>query len=267
MVNRRVRILGASLICSVVLVAVVYGIAVASGFADDISSASQIRYTTDLSWHYYLYELPSMEEMIMRSDFIAVVNLESVSRGVERFTFPLRIGYTGLGTGTLSCQERYSMTLDYTFEVEEYLKGAGEDRIVATVIGGGGAVGYARTPVGALLFERPDKHRKTTWDDRKAIVFLERDSDRLARSSLIWKPGRYLLADTDEDDQYSVANPNYKAWLPAVSASADEQTFLLESDLNNTSPKTITLDEIKAMVPMLRHRESEETFTSSLTEC
>ena len=236
--------MGASLICSVVLVAVVYVIAVASGFADDISRAKSLRGE--------LYPPPArelpMERMIMRSDFIAVVNLESVSRGVEKFTdkFP-------------PCRDGYSMTLDYTFEVEEYLKGAGEDRIVATVFYGT----LARTPVGALLFERPDKHRRTTWDDRKAIVFLKRDSDWTGLSSLIWKPGRYFLAHTDKRDQYSVvADYGYKAWLPAVSASADEQTFILDSDQKYAYPRRITLDEIKAMMPTLPH----ETFRT-LPEC
>lgn len=235
MVNRRVLILGASLISSVVLVAVVVVIAVVSGFAYDISRAASLRSGFDPPPSR---ELP-MEDMIRRSDFIAVVNLESVSRGVEKFASRF----------ILPCRDRYSMTLDYTFEVEEYLKGAGEARIVATVLN----PALARTPVGALLYERPDKNRRTTWDDRKAIVFLERDSEsRLGLSSLIWKPGRYFLADTDEYDRYSVAN-GYKAWLPAVSASPDEQTFLLESDQNKASPKTITLDEIKAMVPTLPH--------------
>ncbi len=259
MVNRRVRILGASLISSVVLVTVVYVIAVASGFADDINTASSLKYTLGLGPQFYMYELHSMEEMIMRSDFIAVVNLESVSRGVERFRYRCDGGYSMALDPTF----RYTMTLDYTFEVEEYLKGAGEDRIVATVIGGGRAGGKYRTPVGALLSERPDQHRKTNWDDRKAIVFLKRDSESsLGVSSPIWKPGRYLLAETDKLDRYSVAAPRYKAWLPAVSASADEQTFLLESDLDpNVTPDTITLEEIKAMVPTLHHD------TYSLPEC
>ena len=252
MVNRRVLILGASLISSVVLVAVVYVIAVASGFADDISRASSLKNTTDLRRHYYVRELPSTEEMIMRSDLIAVVNLESVSRGVERFR-------------TICHDEGYTMTLDYTFEVEEYLKGVGEDRIVATVL-----TGYlAKTPVGALLFERPNQHRRTNWDDRKAIVFLNRDSYSMGLSSFIWKPGRYFLARTDKFDRYSVASLRYRAWLPAVSASADEQTFLLESDLKKTSPSTITLDEIKAMVPTLHHGAEEMTYYYgySLPEC
>ena len=246
MVNRRVLILGASLISSVVLVAVVYVIAVASGFADDINRASSLKNTLGPGRHYYVRELPSTEEMIMRSDLIAVVNLESVSRGVERFRRRCDGGYSMALDPTFG----YSMTLDYTFEVEEYLKGVGEDRIVATVL-----TGYlAKTPVGALLFERPDQHRRTNWDDRKAIVFLKRDSEsRLGISSPIWKPGRYFLADTDKFDRYSVASLRYRAWLPAVSASADEQTFLLESDLKKTSPNTIALDEIKAMVPTLHH--------------
>ena len=252
MIDRRVLILGISLISSVVLVAVVYVIAVASGFADDFNRAASARHTTDRDRDFYMFELPSMEEMIMRSDLIAVVNLESVSRGVERFR-------------TICHHEGYTMTLDYTFEVEEYLKGVGEDRIVATVLNGN----LARTPVGALLFERPDQHRRTNWDDRKAIVFLERDSYSLGVSSFIWKPGRYFLADTDKFDRYSVASLRYRAWLPAVSASADEQTFLLESDLNKTSPSTITLEEIKAMVPTLHHGAEEKTYYYgySLPEC
>ena len=257
MVNRRVLILGASLISSVVLVAVVYVIAVTSGFADDINRASEAR--APILVPYYPQKLPSTEKMIMRSDLIAVVNLESVSRGVERFRYRCDGGYSM----TLDPTFRYSMTLDYTFEVEEYLKGAGEDRIVATVIH---RVLY-RTPVGALLSERPDQHRRTNWDDRKAIVFLKRDSESgLHVSSPIWKPGRYLLADTDKFDRYSVASRYYRAWLPAVSASADEQTFLLESDLDpNVTPDTITLEEIKTMVPTLHHGEAEDTY--SLPEC
>ena len=234
MVNRRVLILGASLISSVVLVAVVYVIAVASGFADDFNKASSRRNALDLDRDYYERKLLSTEEMIMRSDLVAVVNLESVSRGVERFRDTCHY-------------EGYTMTLDYTFEVEEYLKGAGEDRIVATVID---PVLY-RTPVGALLSERPDQHRRTNWDDRKAIVFLKRDSENSSGlSSPIWKPGRYFLAITDKRDQYTVAS-RYRAWLPAVSASADEQTFLLED--SDYTRKKITIEEIKAMVPTLHH--------------
>ena len=175
----------------------------------------------------------SLEEEILWADVIAVVDLISVDRRVDVRKFANEI--------------LYYKTLEFTFQVEQYLKGSGEDQVVGIVFG----VDYPfDTRLDAAnLGKDVDPERKIYWDDREAVVFLRGDDkdSRISREA-----GRYELSVelSDLGEQYSIANQYYRPWLPAVSSETGEQRFLLESDLNPNvpSPQTIALDELKARI-------------------
>ena len=167
----------------------------------------------------------------MWADVIAVVDLISVDRGVD---------VRKRGNEVL-----YYKTLEFTFQVKEYLKGSGDDQVVGIVFG----VDYPfDTRLDAAnLGKDVDPERKIYWDDREAVVFLRGDDkdSRINREA-----GRYELSVelSDLGEQYSIANPYYRPWLPAVSSEKGEQRFLLGSDLGVSSPPTIALDELKARI-------------------
>ena len=177
--------------------------------------------------------LISLEETILMSDVIAVVNLKAVDRGVDVWKFDDDIVY--------------SKTLEYTFEVDEYLKGSGDDQIVGIVFDKSQVY---NTALDANLGKEPDPDRKEHWDNRKAVIFL-RDDGKDPR--LNWKADRYYLGLASDmlGETYSIANHYYRPWLPAVSSEPGEQRFLLQPDLGESSAQTIPLDNLRALVSAL----------------
>ena len=171
----------------------------------------------------------SLPEMITRSDVIAVVELHGVDRGVEAWKPGDDVGY--------------SKTLEFTFQVKEYLKGSGGDEVVGIVFDW---TQTFDTVAGTDLAKDLDPDRKTDWDNRKAVVFLRDDAKD---PQLNWEAGRYYLGLASEEfgEEYSVLNRYYRPWLPAASDSDDEQRFLLGSD-QVLYPPTISLDELKARI-------------------
>ena len=214
------------------------GLSIVSGFATDVEQGLQ---GATLDHARFDDGLVSLEEMVLLADVIAVVELEGVSRGVVRW----KRGGVDLG---------YGKTLEYQFGVEQYLKGAGGDEVTGIVVSR--EFPYKTAAGAALMGEDPDKNRKTNWDDRRAVVFLIGDGKD---PDLNWKQDRYRLGASDERDLYSVANHVYRAWLPAVAGGGDTQTFLLESDLNNSNPATITLDDLKQQIELLNAATAGQT--------
>ena len=234
--NKRVLLIGLPSVLAVVAALVVS--AIVSGFAKDVSTMFEGKplggYCVPVPRLWPLED--RLPNMFLDADIIAVVDIESVSRGIEKN----RRGYPDMG---YPYDYGYSKTLEFTFEVEQYLKGAGEDRMVGLVFM---SDQFYNTALGAVLAQEvPDRNRLTHWDDRKAVVLLE---DRGKDPELNWKAGRYWMAETDEDDAYSIDSDCGGAWLPAASESPDEQTFLLDLDLGRVFRRTITLDELRDMV-------------------
>ena len=239
--NRRVLLIG--LPSGLAVVAALVASAIVSGFAEDVSTAWDDRTTLILADYCPVNVWPledRLPNIILYADIIAVVEIESVSRGIEQN----RDGYPDMG---FPYEYGYSKTIEFSLEVEQYLKGAGEDRIVGLVFD----YTLYNTALGAALSLGPDQNRLTHWDDRKAVIFLENRGKDL---ELKWKAGRYWMAETNEDDYYSIDSRCGGTWLPAVSESPDEQTFLLYSDLERSSPLerwspwTITLDRLRDIV-------------------
>ena len=239
MFNKRVLFIALTVVA---LLAVLAGVSVGSGFTEDVRTAYTER-TVDFLSDEPIFSKHSLEELILGSDVIAVVTLESVSRGVEKQKL-------SNPSGSYS-QTGYVKSLEFHFEVEQYLKGQDADRITGLVLNMGSQY---NTAAGAMLGKPPDQDRKTDWDDRKAVVFLRDDGKD---PEVNWKTGRYWMAvTTPEDDYYSIASFYRRPWLPAVSDSADEQTFLLESDVKGrtTPPETITLDDLKGRISFMEQK-------------
>ena len=117
MLSKRVLIIVP--LSAVAVLAMLYAVAVYSGFVDDLERMSLLERT--LGDGYFYTGVVSLKEKILKADVIAVVEIESVSRGIEKNRF----GDPDIG---LPYRYGYSKTLDLNFSVTEYLKGTGKDR-------------------------------------------------------------------------------------------------------------------------------------------
>ncbi len=211
----------------------------------------------------------SLEERIAGANVIARVTLDSVTTGTERWNDPEWATYTGDG---------YVGTLEHTFTVHEYLKGTGDDEIVALAYelgdeSGRDTLAKAAEDANALLAARD-----TQWDGREAIVFLNADHQympdlpRAGRYVLGVHPeirGSFTTAERIYGDYYTIASIQEKVWLPvatgALGASARSATtkrFLLDvpsgsegasgqatsGQARSREANTITLAQLKTKV-------------------
>ena len=176
------------------------------------------------------FGVASLEETILLSDIIAVVDLNSVDRGVGAWKQD-------------DIEVVYSKTLEFTFEVEEYLKGRGESQVVGLVFDSTHL--FSTRHCANLVGIKPDPDRLEHWDDRKAVIFLRDDAKD---SHFNWEAGHYYMGLTSEwnGNGYSIVSRHYRPWLPAV--KDDERRFLLETDFGPSPPQTITLDNLNVRI-------------------
>ena len=203
----------------------------------------------------------SLEERIFASPVIARVRLDSVSSAAES-------GTTYQGT-------KYIALLEFSFSVEEYLKGSGAEDIVAV---------WAAAPFFDTQEEAEDAlpaivaARDAQWDDHEAIVFLQEDSRGFLSSTkqadrfyLAWGGSRPMYSP---DDGYSISSRHNKLWLPsdvAVDApsqpTGDQQRFLTDVPPDTGTASTITLGEIKTRIAAVTAKLSASDGTEEYTEC
>ncbi len=211
----------------------------------------------------------SLEERIFASHVIAQVRLDSSTSTVESAT-----AFDG--------STKYIAMLEFSFSVEEYLKGApptgsggsGGDDIVAV---------WESRPVYDTRQEAEDAlpaiagARDAQWDDREAIVFLQNSQTYLTSTQ---QADRYYLTwqhEIDFDDKYSIASRHHKLWLPAeaeVGAASqptgNQQRFLTDVPPAAGTPPTITLGELKtriaAVVTKLDAGDGSEEYTECVRE-
>ena len=199
----------------------------------------------------------SLEERIFASPVIARVRLDSVTSTVES-------GTTYRGTKCIAL-------LEFSFSVQEYLKGSGANHIVAVWA----AAPFfdtreeAETALPAIFAARD-----TRWDDREAIVFLQQDSQGFLPSTqqadryyISWGGSRPMYSP---DDGYSIASRHDKLWLPAAAAigapsqpSGDQQRFLTDV---GTTPM-ITLGELKARIAAVTAKLNAGDGSGEYLEC
>ena len=208
------------------------------------------------------YDGPSsLEERILRSPVIARVRLDSATSTVESGTT-----YRGM---------KYSVLLEFSFSVLEYLKGSGANDIVAV---------WAAEPFFDTRQEAEAAlpaiaaARDTGWDNHEAIVFLHSSEASLASTQ---QADRYYLAWGGSwnnygvgDDGYSIASRHDKLWLPAEAAvgtpsqrTGDQQRFLMDVPSASGTAPTITLGEIKTRIAAVTAKVNASDGSREYLEC
>ena len=209
----------------------------------------------------------SLEERILDSPVIARVRLDSVSSTTES-------GPTYLGM-------KYSVLLEFSFSVLEYLKGA-----PPTGSGGSGSTDIVAVWAAAPFFDTRQEAeaalpaiaaaRDARWDDHDAIVFLQQDSGGFIPSTQ--QADRYYLSWggswTIPDDGYSIASIHDKLWLPAEAAvgapsqpGGDQQRFLMDVPPATGTAPTMTLGEIKTRVAAVAAKLDAGDGSEEYGEC
>ena len=199
----------------------------------------------------------SLEERIFASPVIARVRLDSIASTVESATiFDGSTKYIGL--------------LEFSFSVQEYLKGSGADNIVAV---------WESSPIFDTQQEAEAAlpaiaaARDPQWDDREAIVFLQNSQTYLTSTQ---EADRYYLTwqhEIDSDDKYSLASRHNKLWLPAAAmgeapqATGDQQRFLTDVPPPEGTAPTTTLAEIKTRIAAVTTKLAAGDGSEEYTEC
>ena len=207
-----------------------------------------------------LYTGPtSLEERILASPVIARVQLASTASTVESAVI-----YDG--------STKYIALLEFSFSVEEYLKGSGASDIVA--VWAGPLFSTQQEAEGAL----PDiaAARDAQWDDREAIVFLRHSITYLTstqQAGRFYLSGEILFGDIP-DDYYSLSSPHNKLWLPAAEQvgtasqpTGDQQRFLMDVPPATGTAPTISLGEIKTRIGAVATKLTAGDGSEEYTEC
>ena len=220
------------------------------------------------------YSTPlSLEERILEADVIARVRLRSVSAGAEVFD-PTSIGDNRTETF-------YVGSLEYEFDVLEYLKGSGGSRLVAIANGYDTLENHRTRAKAVAQGEDFLAARDTRWEDREAIVFLE-DNSLIITSTQ--QPGRYRLGARGElsfDNGYAITSVHAKKWLPAASATSGasgsgEQRFLTDAPSDGGSggasgasegAPSMTLAELKARIAEIETEVNAGDRSEEYREC
>ena len=192
------------------------GTMVYTGFAADIGMALVSRLPTPslglgmgAAPHY---EGPvSLEERVLEADVIARVKLRSVSQDVEEIT------YSGTEeNGEWVEGKVYANSMEFGFDVLEYLRGGGHDKLTAIVTDE--TVPY-NTELGARAFGGDLLEvRDTAWDDREAILFLSKPPTLPSTelSDRYWLGWMSRHGGEIQEDAYTINSQRYKKWLPAA---------------------------------------------------
>ncbi len=246
-----------------------------------------IQHNKQLAKQFGYYGQMTMEEQITQADVVVRASLESVTTGTERWDdsehLPPEPG------------DRYVGTLEHTFSIHEYIKGTGDDEVVALVVAmesyGHETVAGAADAATNLL-----NRRDAQWDGREAILFLTTNHDYmvdLPRAGYYllgadpW--GRGMVQEPDEPfyrDRYSIASIYEKAWLPAASGalgassrrSNTSQHFLLDvpssgnargsrSDSSAGQSSTIALADLKTKVNGIEQEIAEAVDSQIYRDC
>ena len=214
----------------------------------------------------------SLEERILEADVIARVTIRSVSSAAEHLNSE---------DPDVTSNNLYIGSLNYEFDVIEYLKGSGGNRIIGIVHSGY----YSEVYKNQTEATRRSKHlldtRETQWDDREAIIFL-RNSDAILES--VKQQGRYFFGVmTAHGDGYTINSDLSKRWLPAAkeseagSSSGDSKLFLtggvpLRISVTNPSgasatSNTMTLTALKTRISEIQADVTAGDGSAEYTQC
>lgn len=231
----------------------------------------------------------SLEERIAGADLIVKARLRNVTTGIERWD-PEYINIT------TRPRTSYIPVLKHNFAVLEYLKGTGDDQVIAVVYNETEAIGYASTGDASAAADAFLASRDTQYDGRDAIIFLT-DTDKYGWLPDFPKANHYILGFTDYGrgdwygDYYTIASPNDKAWLPSTAAgtgrsagrssrdSQESQRFLLdepsggggasgaEGASGQSQANDITLADMKAKISAIKQEVAQGDGSDAYREC
>ena len=217
----------------------------------------------------------SLDEMIAKSPIIIRGTLASVT--------PVGVRSVLSTTRDLDNQQfnNFHGSLEYTFNVLEYLKGSGGSQVKGIAYGTNLYEMLAGTRAEAARLARPLLDgRDARWDNGEAIVFL-RKAPGADRPNLQSEFGYYYLGEVSSHPgtffDITVASAEAKAWLPDASSGSDqtrapgEQRFLLDEPASTSgsgsdarfansagSSPSISLTALKAKV--LSRRKTPEAL-------
>ena len=220
---------------------------------------------------YGVFGTATLEEMIAHATIIVRATFDSVRP----------VGVRSIDTyDTESKQfDGYHGSLEFTFNVLEYLKGTGGNQMKGIAHGWPTHLSKPYTVIAATEAEAATlargllTHWDTRWDDHEAIVIFRNppvwsESHLAAQLDYLWLGELSLFEDqfaresTPHDEgtrQVTVASADAKAWLPATATtsqarSPSEQRFYLDDPGPSTTSMrtataavapTITLDGLK----------------------
>ena len=202
----------------------------------------------------------SLETRILASPVIARVRLDSVSSTTE-----LGDTYRGM---------KYITLLEFNFSVLEYLKGNGDDDIVAVWASVRSLFDTQQEAEDAL--SAVASARDARWDAHDAIVFLQHSKPNIPSTQ---QAGRFYLSGHSLvlgilDDDYSLASRANKLWLPAEAAvgassqpSGDQQPFLTDMPPAAGAAPTITLGELKTQIAAVAAKLDAGDGSEEYREC
>ncbi len=204
------------------------------------------------------YGPTSLEERILASPVIARVRLDSVSSTAESGRT-----YQGL---------KHIALLEFGFRVLEYLKGNGANDIVAVWA----AESFDTQQEAEDALPAIAAERAALWDNRDAIVFLQRSATYLPstqQADRFFFSGVHLVGGVS-DDYYSLGSRGNKLWLPTEAASdaqsqpgGDQQRFLMDVAPAAGMAPTITLGELKTRIASVTAKLDAGDGSEQYTEC
>ena len=179
--------------------------------------------------------------------------------------------------------DKYRAVVKFNLAVIEHLKGTSPTSIVAFRVYGRpyDTRSEAESRGVGLLAERD-----TQWDDREAIIFLNKPLPGGDLPATFLQPeNHYLLIWgsrywPDRDDEYSLYSNRTRSWLPAASdatrQTGDSQKFLVALPGGSTGggggagvsdSNTITLGELKTLITSLMAEYNGGDGSEAYTDC
>ena len=194
----------------------------------------------------------SLEERIIASPVITQVRLGSVSSAAESGTT-----YQGI---------KYIALLEFSFSVQEYVKGSGAEDLVAVWAGPlFDTQQEAKDALSAIAAARDAR-----WDSRKAIVFLQHSVTYLTSTQ---RAERFFLSveilfNGLPDDYYIISSRHNKLWLLSdVAVDAPSQPILTVVPPAEGTAPTITLGEIKTRIAAVTAKLASGDGPEEYMEC
>ena len=224
--------------------------------------------------------LTSMEELIAGSPIIVRATFNSVRLVGVR-------SYESITPGRNPQFDGYVGSLEFTFDVIEYLKGTGGSQVKGVAYGfptdGSNSVVATSTTAAAELARRLLDLRDKRWDDREAVVFLRKAPTIGTVDDL----GHYWLGEVGGGfRQVTVASTEARVWLPDVVAptatstgavaatSSVEQRFLLNDPAypaaggaSGASASSISLSALKAKIAEIEAEVARGDDSQAYRDC